>query len=144
MTSRSIRRFGARSTAQILVVRLVEHDDDVARHRRDERLQLRRRDPRAGRIVRIGDEHDARLRRDRRAHRGEIVAVVARRHLDAARAARLRGERIDGERMLRVDGLVARLQERQRHELENVVAAVAEHELRRRDAQALRAARPSA
>ncbi len=48
------------------------------------------------------------------------------------RAARVRGERIHGERVLRVDGGVARLQVRHRRELEDVVAAVAEHELRRR------------
>ncbi len=70
-----------------------------SRHRGDERAQRLRRDPGARRIVRIGDEHDARLRRDRRAHRRQVVRVVAGRHLDARRAARLRGERIDDERV---------------------------------------------
>ena len=58
--------------------------------------------------------------------------------LDAARAARLRGQRIDDERVARIDGVVARAQERLRRELEHVVAAVAEHDPFRTDAQALR------
>jgi hypothetical protein len=42
----------------------------------------------------------------------------------------VRRERIHRERVLRVHGGVARLQVRHRRELEDVVAAVAEHELR--------------
>ncbi len=54
------------------------------------------------------------------------------------RAARLRGERIHGERVARIDGVVARLQKRLRDELENVVRAVAEHDLLGVDAVARR------
>ena len=123
---------------EVLVVGLVEHDDDLARHLRDERLDLRAADPGAGRVVRVRDEHDARARPDRRQHRRQVVPVVPRRHLDALRAPRVRRERVDGERVLRVDRLVAGRQERLRDELEHVVAAVAEHEALGRDAVALR------
>ena len=136
---------GAVGGLEVLVVGLVEHDDDVARHRRDERLER----PPAAIHVPVGlfglaTNTTRVLRRDRGAHRGEVVAEIARRHLDAGRAARLRRERIDGERVLRVDRLVARAQERVRRELEDVVAAVAEDELLGRDAEARAPARPSA
>ena len=72
------------------------------------------------------------------------MAEIARGHLDAGRAARLRGERIHRERMLRENRLVARAQERLRRELEDVVAAVAEHDLLRRHAEARRQALASA
>ncbi len=110
------------------VVRLVENDQHVLRDAGDERFDHRTREPGSRRIVRIRDEHDARLRRHRGAHRVEVVAVILRRHFDAERAARLRGERIDDERVLRIDGVIAPAQEGVRRELEHVVAAVAEHD----------------
>src|SRR6185312_17536445 len=131
-----LRRLRVVAWREVLVVRLVEHHDDVARHRFDEAADALGRDPRAGGIVRVGHEHDSRRRRDRGGHRVEVVAEVARRHGDAARAARLRGQRIDDETVLRVDRLVARLQERVRDELEDVVAAVAEHDRLGGDAEA--------
>jgi hypothetical protein len=128
----------ARCGPEILVVGFVEHDEHVLRHRCDERAQRLGRDPRARRIVRIGDEHDARLRRDRPAHRREVVRVVACRHLDPGRAARLCGKRVHDERVPRVDGVVARPQKSLRRELEHVVRSVAEDELEWRDAQPCR------
>ena len=86
------------------------------------------RDPRSRRIVGIGHEHDACGGCDGGAHRRQIVRVVARRHLDAGGASRMHGQRIDGERVARVDGMVTGPQERLRHELEHVVGAVAEHD----------------
>ncbi len=72
--------------------------------------------------------------------------MVARRHLDAVGAARLRGQRVDRERVLREHGLVPRLEERERDELQDVVAAVAEHDLAggtpRRAASAAFSAKP--
>ena len=61
---------------------------------------------------------DARLRRQRGAHRREIVTEVARSDFDASGAPRLRRQRIHGERMLRINGVIARTQERLRRELE--------------------------
>jgi len=98
------------------VVRLVENDQHVLRDAGDERFDHRTREPGSRRIVRIRDKHDPRLRRDRGAHRVEIVAIIQRLHFDAERAARLRGERIDDERILRIDGVVACPQERVRGE----------------------------
>ncbi len=111
---------------EVLVVGLVQHDEDILGNRGDERLQHIRRDPGPGRIVGIGDEHDARRRRDGGAHRRQVVAEVARRNLDAGRAPRLHGQRIDGEGVARIDGLIAGPQERLRHQLQDVVGAVAE------------------
>ena len=59
-------------------------------------------------------------------------------NFDAERTARLRGERVHDERVLRVHGVVAGAQERLRRKLEHVVAAVAEHDLFRMHAKALR------
>ena len=110
----------------------------MRRHAAEERLELARREKRAGRVVRIGDEHDARLPIDRLQHRREIVGVVAGRHDDAPRAACLRRERIHRERMLRIDGGASRSEERDRDHLEDVVRAVAEHDAFMRHAIARR------
>src|SRR5205823_8945816 len=51
-----------------------------------------------------------------------------RRNFDACRAARLRCKRIHGERVLRVDRVVARTKESVRDELQYIVAAIAEYD----------------
>ena len=61
---------------------------------------------------------------------------VLRGDLDAGRAARLGGQRVNGERVPRIHRGVAGAQERLSDELEDVVAAVAEHDLVRGDAEA--------
>ena len=59
------------------------------------------------------------------------MAEVARRDFDARRAARERGQRIDRKRMLRKDGGIAGRRNVFGGELEDVVAAVAQHEAAR-------------
>ena len=77
-------------------------------------------------LLGLATNSDARRRRDGGAHRRQVVAEVARRNLDAGRAPRLHGQRIDGEGVARIDGLIAGPQERLRHQLQDIVGAVAE------------------
>ena len=138
ITRNPCRRVDLIGWIEKFVVRLVENDDHVARHARDERFDSVTREPGSRRIVRIRDEHQPRARRDRFTHRNEIVPMILRGHLDAERAARLRRERIHDERVLRIDCVIARCEERLRDQLEHVVAAVAEHDLFRPHAKSRR------
>ena len=79
-------------------------------------------------IVGVGDPDHVGFVVDRLRHRLEVVAEVLRRHHDRARAARLRGERIDREAVLREHRRAARPEEGERDQLEHVVRAVAEHD----------------
>ena len=56
------------------------------------------------------------------------MTVVLRRNHDRARAARLRREGIHRERVLREHRGASRCEEGERHQLEHVVRAVAEHD----------------
>ena len=98
----------------------------------------------AGRVVRVGDPGHVGLVVDRVRHRLEVVAEVLRRHGDRARAARLRGQRVDREGVLRIHRRAPGPEEGERHQLEHVVRAVAEHDLRHVDAVAPRRAPASA
>ncbi len=111
-----------------LVVGLVEDDQDLARNRIDEGLDASGRVPGSRGIVGIGDEHDPRARRDRGAHRIQVVSIVLRRDLGPDRAAGLRRQRIDDEGVLRPHRMVAGAQERLRDQFQHVVAAVAQHD----------------
>ena len=96
------------SSRQVFVVGLVEHHEHVRRQRRDESLELGR----ASINVPVGLFGFAMKTRrvavgDCARHRVEVVAVIARRHFDAARADRLHRQRIDRECVLRIDRLVA-------------------------------------
>jgi hypothetical protein len=115
-------------TILILVVGLVEHHQHPLGHAAQELLQLGGAREGPGRIVGVRNPRDVGLVVDRPCHRLEVVAVVLRRHDDRARAARLRGERVDGEAMLREDRRASRSEEGERHQLEHVVRAVAEHD----------------
>ncbi len=120
-TARDTSRFGnsphpggtlsARSSAgaQVLVVRLVQHDDHgrAARDAMNALHRLRGRDPRAGRVVGIGDEHHA---ASSRAIAARITGEVVRRGRAPAPddgAARRRASvasGVDRERVLREHG----------------------------------------
>ncbi|MNS72502.1 hypothetical protein D3C72_1059160 [compost metagenome] len=111
---------------QEFVVGLVQHDDDVRRHFLQEGFQLRGRQEGAGRVVRVGDKDQSRIVSNRRRHRVQVMAVSLRRHDDVARAQALRGQRVHGERILRVDDGLAMLHERVRGDFQDVVAAIAQ------------------
>ena len=84
-------------------------------HALQESSDLLARHEGAGGIVRVGDEDHAGVVGNGVEHRVQVMAVVLGRHHDVARA-RLRGQPVDGEGMLRVHGRGARLQQRQRHD----------------------------
>ncbi len=127
---------GAQVRAEVLVVGLVDHDQHALGHLAHERLQRLRLGERSGRIVRVRDPQHVGLVVDRFRHRVQIVAVALRRHHDRARAARLGGEGVDGERVLRHHRGAARPEEGERDQLEHVVRAVAQDDGRQLDAVA--------
>jgi len=129
---------GAQVLGQVFVVRLVDHHQHALGHALQERLDVPVAREGAGGVVRVGDPGDVGLVVDGLRHRLEVVRVVPRRHYDRARAARLRGKRVDGEAVLREDGGAARPEEGGGDELEHVVRAVAEHDRAHVDAVALR------
>ncbi|KAG1242919.1 hypothetical protein G6F65_022745 [Rhizopus arrhizus] len=92
-------------------------------HALEERRDLVARHEGAGRIVGVGDEQQARVVGDGVEHGVQVVAVVLRRHDDVARATRLRGQAIHRERVLCIHRRRARLQQRQRGDLEDVRSA---------------------
>ena len=129
MALEPFHRLGLQFRRQVLVVGLVDHHQHALGHALEERFQ------RLGAAAWCRSDCSgwrSRPRRSRRrsprGHRVEVVAVVLRRHRDAARAARLRGERIDREAVLRVDRGAPRAEEGVRHEFEHVVRAVAEND----------------
>jgi hypothetical protein len=58
----------------------------MRRHLRKKSFERRTVDERAGRVVRVRDEHEARIVGNRGHHRIEIVTVLHSRHDDRARA----------------------------------------------------------
>jgi len=92
----------------------------------------------AGRVVGVGNPQNARIVADRRAHRGQVVAVIPRWHHDALGANRLRSDRIDREGVLRVNRRGARRQEGPRGHVQHIIRAIAEHNLARGDTKLFR------
>ena len=72
---------GHQVVADVLDVGLVEHDQDVRRHRGDEPGQRLGVDDGAGRVVRVADEDQPGAVGDRGEHRVEVEGVVGQRHL---------------------------------------------------------------
>ncbi len=130
---------GRRRVVEELVVRLVEHAHDVHRQAVDELVERLVGDARAARVVRVGDEHQFGFRRDRLAHRVEVVRVqVAERHLDAFRLEHLRHDRVDDKCPVADDDLVARPDKGVVEELDDFVGAAAEDEVVHPDAELFR------
>ena len=73
------------------------------------------------RVVRVGDIDKTRIRRYGLKHRVQIVPEVVRRHHDVARPTRLRGKAINNEGVPGIDNGRARLEQRKRNNLENIV-----------------------
>ena len=113
---------------QVLVVGLVQHDQHALGHAAQECLDLVRPGEGARRVIGIRGPDDVGLVIHRTRHRFEVVAIVHRRHDDGARTARLCRQRIDRERVLRHYRGTPGSEEGERHELEHVVRAVAEHD----------------
>ena len=80
MTLRERRQLGDERRPGELGVRLVDEHDRLAWHRAARSADRLERHRHAGRIVRVGQEHDARSRRDRREHLVERKAEVRLRH----------------------------------------------------------------
>ena len=83
---------------------------------------------RSGGIVWVRDVNERGIWGDRGQHRIEVVTQLPCRNHDRSGAARLRGQRVDRERVLGIDATAARCQRRSRRQLEDVVAAIAERD----------------
>jgi diguanylate cyclase (GGDEF)-like protein len=82
----------------VLVVRLIDHAEHVARQRIEEAAQLVAADVRTRGVVGIADVDHARARRDSGEHRVEVVAVVVvERHLDGHGAHLAQADRVRDE-----------------------------------------------
>ena len=107
---------GGLRVADELDVRLVEHDQHVLGHRREERGQLVGVHRRARRVVRRAHQHGPGPRGHRRRHRLEVEPpVVAHRHAHALRAGQRDRDRVRLERPPRHDDLVVRPAHRGEH-----------------------------
>ncbi len=113
----------------VLVVGLVEDDHHVLRNAFEEGAHLGIRQEVAGRVVRVGDPHDAGIRTDGRQHGIEVVAVVPGRRDDQLGPGRQRGQRIHGKGMLGEDGGAPRRQEDAGDQVEHIIRAVAQNDL---------------
>ena len=114
-------RVGIVRVAHEFEVRLVGDDHDVLRHPLEEPLPFRAPVNRAGRIVRIAEKNNSRVRVDRRRHRVEVVRESIA-GLDHAMlpAGRRRRQRINRERMLRVNRVQSRPQIKEREQVEHL------------------------
>ena len=122
-----------------LVVGFIEHGDDVRRQLAQEVVERLIGHARAGRVVGRGEEDEARLRRDGAQHRGQIGREVDIVDHDGADAEELRHQRVDGEGVPRGDDLVdAGPGEGVEKQLDDLVGAVAEHDVLLAEAEFLR------
>ena len=86
-------------------------------------------DERAGRVVRVGEEEDARARRDRREHGVEVGGEAGIGHLDRVGPEELGHELVDCKRVAGHDDLVAGAEEGVTDELDDLVGAVAQDDV---------------
>jgi hypothetical protein len=110
-----------------LDVGLVEHRDHMLRqpvHEAVDRLLVHHR---AGRVVRVGDEHEARVFGDRVRHRVQVVDESGIRDLHIFRAEKRGHEFVNDEGVLGGDQLGLAVEEGVAEQLDDFVGAVAEH-----------------
>jgi hypothetical protein len=139
---------------RVVDVGFVEHHQRVGGRGADELAQCIGADPRAGRVVRVGDEHQARVGLDGARERGQVVPVGHR------RAGRVRGgreapcpgradhDRVDRETILRIHAAACAREECLGQQHQQVIRAVADGQpfarhakvARERDLEAVRAA----
>ena len=123
------RRIDALGSRDVLVVGLVEDNDHILGNAREEGAHLGIRQEIAGRIVRIGDPDNARIRADGRTHGIKIVTVVLGRRSDQLGTGRQRSQRIHREGMLGENGGTTGGQENAGDQVEHIIRAVAENDL---------------
>ena len=133
--ARTHQRRQVKRLVQKFDVSLVHHQQHIVGNFVDEMNHLFARRERAGGIIRVCHEHDARLRRDGFEHRGQIVSVFFRRNRDDVRTEHFGDDGINRETELRHHHVVAGHEQRVRDELDDFVRAVAEDEIRRFDAE---------
>jgi hypothetical protein len=113
---------------EVFGIGLVQQYRDVRGHRLQEGQQRRGVDEGAGRVVRVGDEHQLRVFADGGAHGIEVVAEAARGHDSCVRMGVRRGLRVDDEAVLRIDDALARLQAHLGREFEDFAGSAAQRE----------------
>ena len=104
---------------------------------RDKSAQRGGRQKITRRVVGVGDPHHLRVGTDGGQHRRRIVAVVMRRRNHAFGTGRQRGQRIDGESVLRKYGGTAGCEEHACGHIEYIVGTVSQHDLCRINAMPL-------
>jgi len=120
------------------VIRLVEHDKHMIGNGHHEAVDRFLPDHGSGRIVGIGNEDGACLRRDRGQHGVEISRVPGIGHFDRIRAEKLGHELVHGEGVTSHHHLVTRAEKGMADELDDLVGAVAEHDVFPHDSESLR------
>ena len=126
------RQVGERGRLGELPVHFVMHQHHALRQLRQQPRHGRTRKQRAGRIVRVADEHHPGAPGDPLQHAGRGEAQVRHRHLGHRRSLGQRHRTVHVEGNLRHQHFVPGTQERQRRGIEHGVGPVAgEHALRR-------------
>ena len=126
-----------------LDVGLVEDHEHVRRDALEQRADRVAREVRAGRVVRVADQHQPRLLGDRGRHRIQVVDVpVGQRHRHLAGIGRGGQVRIHRERRPRVDDLAPRLEQRLGRGEQDLAGAVAHRDARDRVLVAVRERAP--
>ena len=124
--------------ADELQVGLVDEDENVRGHSREERRKLVVMDDRTGRVVRRADENRTRPIGDPLRHGVEVEpGIRGQWHLDPGGAGHLCGDRVRLERAPGVDHLVAGLADRVQQVVEEGDRAGADGQVARRNPQPL-------
>ena len=118
-----------------LVIRLVHYQQHVVWDLLDEGADVPWLGQGAGGIIRVSHPDNARRRRDRLEHCGQIVPMLDRGNGVDLGSHYHRDKRVNGEAVLRHDYLVAGTKQHVRHELDDLVGAVTEDEVPRLDVQ---------
>ncbi len=110
-------------------ISFVENGDDVTRKFFDEGIDRFLSDDRAGRVVGVGDENEARVIGDRGGHRIEIVGKIWIIDLDIFRAEKRSHQFVNDEGVFGGDEFGIAVKEGVTEELDDFVRAVAEDDV---------------
>ena len=109
--------------------KLRQNHDNVRRHALDEAVDIHLTGERAGWIVWVGDEYQARLGRDGSNDPIEIMAKIGARHFDGAGAENGGDQLVGDEGMLGGDDVVAAMEEGVAEKLDDFIRATTEDDV---------------
>ena len=122
------RRIGTLFKRNVLVISLVENHHHIGRNRLQKSLELRIREEGSGRVIRIGNPDQARIRAYRLPHGLQVMAKILGRHGDQFGACRKRSDRINSKSMLRKNRRATRRQKNASNHIQHIVGAITEHD----------------